>query len=127
MFRSLEKNEERARQLLTWVQEAISSGKLRDPGTPGSTYLSRFLKKEEFLPKPDKPLLPSDLCRIGSVFAGVVHSAKNLSKSDTFAREFLRHSPNNHSSPSKRYTIVNMRKRGEPYNQASPFCIFNEN
>jgi hypothetical protein len=45
IFRSLEVREERARQLLTWIQEAISSGQLRDPGKPGSTYLSAFLKK----------------------------------------------------------------------------------
>ena len=31
VFRSLEKNEESARQLLTWIQEAISSRQLRDP------------------------------------------------------------------------------------------------
>ena len=39
VFRSLEKNEERVRQLLTWIQEAISSRQLRDPGKPGSVYL----------------------------------------------------------------------------------------
>jgi hypothetical protein len=33
-FRSLEKNEERARELLTWIQKAIFSGQLRDPGEP---------------------------------------------------------------------------------------------
>ncbi|PKK58943.1 hypothetical protein RhiirC2_795549 [Rhizophagus irregularis] len=31
VFRSLEKNEERAKQLLIWIQEAISSGQLKDP------------------------------------------------------------------------------------------------
>src|SRR5436190_10691767 len=39
VFRSLEKNEERARQLLTWIQEAIVSGVLKDPVKPRSTYL----------------------------------------------------------------------------------------
>ncbi|CAG8806509.1 10127_t:CDS:2 [Gigaspora margarita] len=150
---ALADNEEWAKKLLTWIQEAIVSGQLRDPGKLGSTYLSTFLKKDEFIPKPYKPLLPSSLRKLGSVFASVVHSAKNLSeantfasealrhravfasiahgpknasKANTYASEALRHSPDNHASPSKRYTIVNMRKRGEPYNQARPFFIEDE-
>jgi len=35
VFRSLEKDKERAKQLLIWIQEAISSGQLRDPGKLG--------------------------------------------------------------------------------------------
>ena len=65
VFRSLEKNEERARGLLTWIQEAISSGQLRDLRKPGSTYLSSFLKKDEYIPKPYEPLLPSSLRKLG--------------------------------------------------------------
>ncbi len=80
MFRSLEKNEERARQLLIWIQEAIISRVLRDLEKPGSTYLSVFLKKEEFIPKPYKPLLPSSLCKLGAVFAVISNSTKNLSE-----------------------------------------------
>ncbi|CAG8614912.1 24342_t:CDS:2 [Dentiscutata erythropus] len=124
---SLEKNEERARQLLSWIQEAIVSGELRDPGKLGSTYLSTFLKKDEFIPKPYKPLLPSSLRKLGSVFASVVHSAKNLSEANTFASEALRHSPDNHASPSDRYTIVNFRRRGQPYDQARAFKLSDEN
>jgi len=127
VFRSLEKNEERARQLLTWIQEAIVSRALKDPGKPGSTYLSSFLKKDEYIPKPYEPLLPSSLRKLGSVFAGIMHMPKNPSKFNTYAREALRHSPDNHVSPSDRYTIVNYRKRGQPYDQASPFNIFDEN
>ncbi|CAG8746559.1 24908_t:CDS:2 [Dentiscutata erythropus] len=127
VFKSLEKNKERARELLSWIQEAIISGELRDPGKLGSTYLNTFLKKDEFILKSGKPLLPSSLRKLGAVFASVVHGPKNASKANTYASEALRHSPDNHASPSKRYTIVNMQKRGEPYNQASPFYIFNEN
>ncbi|RIB04485.1 hypothetical protein C2G38_2048410 [Gigaspora rosea] len=124
----LEKNEKRARELLTWIQKAISSGQLRDPGKLGSTYLSTFLKKDEFIPETEsrKPLLPSSLRKLGSVFASIVHSPKNPSKANTYASEALCHSPDNHSSPSKRYTIVNMRKRGEPYSQANAFKLFDE-
>ncbi|CAG8812063.1 14140_t:CDS:2, partial [Gigaspora margarita] len=111
VFRSLEKNEDRARQLLIWIQEAIISGQLKDPGKLGSLYLSTFLKKDEFIPESDKPLLPSFLRKLGAVFASVVHGPKNASKANTYASEALRYSPDNHASPSKRYTIVNMRKR----------------
>ncbi|PKY36608.1 hypothetical protein RhiirB3_459620, partial [Rhizophagus irregularis] len=77
VFRSLEKNEERARELLTWIQEAVSSGQLRDPRKPRSIYLSSFLKKDEYIPKPYEPLLPSSLRKLGAVFASVVHGPKN--------------------------------------------------
>ena len=127
VFRSLEKNEEQARQLLTWIQDVISSGQLRDPGKPGSIYLSSFLKKDEFIPKPYKPLLPSSLRKLGSVFAVVAHSAKNLSEAKSIASQALRHSPDSHTSPSDRYTIVNFRRRGQPYDQAKPFWISDEN
>ncbi|RGB39842.1 hypothetical protein C1646_664278 [Rhizophagus diaphanus] len=111
VFRLLEKNKKQ----------------LRDPGKPGSAYLSAFLKKDEFLPESGKPLLPSYLHKLGTVFASVAHGPKNALKANTYASEALRHSPNNYAFPSKKYTIVNMRKRGEPYNQAEPFCILDEN
>ncbi|RGB23405.1 hypothetical protein C1646_677145 [Rhizophagus diaphanus] len=112
VFRSLEKNEERTRQLLTWIQEAISSRQLKDPEKPRSTYLSSFLKKDEYISKPYEPLLPSSLRKLGAVFASVVHGPKNLLKANSYASEALRHSPDNHASPSDRYTIVNFRRRG---------------
>ena len=87
----------------------------------------RSLKKNEFLPEIGKPLLPSSLRNLGLVFAVTTYCAKNLSKADTISDEALWHNPDNHASPSKRYTIVNMRKRGEPYNQANIFKLFNEN
>ena len=35
-FLSIEKNPERARELLTWIRDAIKTGKLRDPVYTGS-------------------------------------------------------------------------------------------
>jgi hypothetical protein len=61
------------------------------------------------------------------VFAVATHCAKNLSKAGTISDVALRHSPDNHASPSKKYTIVNYRLRGEPYNQAMVFKLFDEN
>ncbi|GBB92051.1 hypothetical protein RclHR1_01960001 [Rhizophagus clarus] len=124
---SLEKNEERARQLLTWIQEAISSRRLGDPGTPGTRTLSTFLKKAEFLPETGKPLLPSSLRNLGAVFAVVESGIRNLSKANTIASQALRHSPKNNTAPLQRYTIVNYRPRGVPYDQANPFMLFDEN
>ena len=102
---------------------------LKDLEKARSTYLSSFLKKDEFIPKTEnrKPLLPSSLRKLGSVFASVTHGPKNPSKANTYANEALRHSPDNHASPSDRYTIVNFRRRGQPYDQAKPFWISDEN
>src|SRR4051794_5160194 len=44
VFRSLEKNEERVKQLLIWIQEAISTEQLRDPGVSGVKWFNTFLK-----------------------------------------------------------------------------------
>ncbi|PKK73422.1 hypothetical protein RhiirC2_823570 [Rhizophagus irregularis] len=86
------------------IPQIFRSLKLRDPGKLGSTYLSAFLKKNEFIPETEsrKPLLPRFLRKLGSVFASEVHSPKNPSKANTYASEALRYSPDNHFSPSKR-------------------------
>ncbi|UZO07450.1 uncharacterized protein OCT59_027734 [Rhizophagus irregularis] len=68
-----------------YIQEAISSGRLGDPGTPGTGILSRFLKKAEFLPETGKPLLSSFLRNLGAVFAVVASGVRNLLKANTIA------------------------------------------
>ena len=113
--------------MLVWIQEAISSGQLRDPEKPGAKWFNTFLKKDEFIPETGKSLVSKYLRKLGAVFAVVSHDAKNLSKAETIASEALRHNPNNHFSPAKKYTIVNLRKRGEPYDQARAFKFFDEN
>jgi len=117
----MEKDEERARQLLTLIQNSIASEQLKDPSKPGAKWFNRFLKKY------DVPLLPRYLRKLGAVFAVVSYGAKNLSNAMDIASEALRHSPDNHTSPGENYTIVNLRKRGERYDQARPFIIFDEN
>ena len=47
------------------------------------------------------------------IFAVVSHRAKNLLNAMDIASEGLRHSQDNHTSPRKNYTIVNLRKQGE--------------
>ncbi|POG66032.1 hypothetical protein GLOIN_2v1781018 [Rhizophagus irregularis DAOM 181602=DAOM 197198] len=107
IFRLLERDEERAKLLLTWIQDAISSEQLRDPGVPGVKWFNTFLKKNRFLPETSKPLLPSYLCKLGAVFAVVLNGAKNLSDAMTIASQAFRHSPHNHTSPAQNYTIIN--------------------
>ena len=94
---------------------------------PGVKWFNIFLKKDRFLPETGKPLLPSYLRKLGAVFAVVSNSAKNLSDAMTITSQALRHSPDNHASPAQNYTIVNFRKRGQPYNQATAFELFDEN
>jgi len=127
MFRSLEKNGERARQLLTWIQDSITTGQLRDPGVPGVKWFNTFLKKDRFLPETGKPLLPGSLRKLGAVFAVVSHGAKNLSEAMTIAGQALRHNPDNHASPAQNYTIVNYRLRGKPYDQADAIKLIDKN
>ncbi|GBC33042.2 hypothetical protein GLOIN_2v1765707 [Rhizophagus irregularis DAOM 181602=DAOM 197198] len=96
----MEVDEERAKLLLTWIQDAISSGQLRDPGVPKVKWFNTFLKKDRLLPETDAM---------------------------TIASKALRHSPDNHASPAQNYTIVNFRLREQPYDQAMAFELFDEN
>ncbi|PKK55686.1 hypothetical protein RhiirC2_801762 [Rhizophagus irregularis] len=130
VFRLLERDEKRAKLLLTWIQNAISSGQLRDPGVPVVKWFNTFLKKDRFLPETGKPLLPSYLRKLEAVFAVMLNGAKNLSDvthAMTIASKALRHSPDNHASPAQNYTIVNFRLREQPYDQATAFKLFDEN
>ena len=113
--------------MFKWIQEAIISEALKDPEKPGSAYLSSFLKKDEYIPKPYELLLSSFLCKLGAIFASVMHGPKNLSKANTYVSEAFCHSPNNHTSPFDRYTIINFKRRGKSYDQAKLFWIADEN
>ena len=86
-----------------------------------------IVKKDKFLPEIGKPLLSSYLHKLGAVFAVVSNGAKNLSEAMTIASQALRHSPDNHASPAQNYTIVNYRKRGQPYDQGEAIKLFDEN
>src|SRR6185437_8554380 len=118
-LRSMEKNQERAKELLTWIQNAISSGRIGDPGKPGVKWFNRFLK--------DYDLIPRYLRKIGAVYAVVVHGAKNLAHAMTIAGEALRHNPDNNTSPAQNYVIVNYKKIGQSPDQVRPFRLYDEN
>jgi len=113
VFRSLEKNQKRAKALLTWIQNAILSGKLENPGKPGAKQLNKYLKSYG--------LIPRYLRKMGAVYAIVAHDAKNLAHAMTIAQEALRHSPDNNISPTQNYVVVNYRPRGVPPDKVTPF------
>src|SRR5581483_4958265 len=75
LFLSIEKNPERARELLTWIRDAIKAGKLRDPvytrsGTRNAWPFNEFLKQEPYRTK------PKNLRDYGSKHASRIHSGK---------------------------------------------------
>jgi len=77
------------KQLLVWIQEAISFKQLRDPGKSDALWFNTFLKKDEFLLETGKLLLSGSLHKLGVVFAVIAHSAKNLSEAMTIANKVL--------------------------------------
>ncbi|KAF0441047.1 d5-like helicase-primase: PROVISIONAL [Gigaspora margarita] len=112
-FRSMEKNQERARELLTWIQNAISSGQMGDPDKPGVKWFNRFLKNYDLIPKYQR--------KIGAIYGVVAHEAKNIAHAYTIAGQCLRHSPDNYTSPVQNYVIVNYRKKDQFPDQARLF------
>ncbi|RHZ48977.1 hypothetical protein Glove_535g64 [Diversispora epigaea] len=70
----MEKNPERAKELLTWIQDAIATGKLRNPvysisGKRSTGVFSKFLKPYGITAK--------RLRKIGGKHASRVHSGQN--------------------------------------------------
>ena len=96
-FLSMEKNPERARELLTWIQNAIAIGKLRDPvysinGKRSTGVFSKFLKPYGITAK--------RLRKIGGKHASRVHGGQNPT-SQHFAllsRIAMRHKIDRHDS-----------------------------
>ncbi|CAG8460057.1 17385_t:CDS:2 [Gigaspora rosea] len=97
-FRLLEKNKEQAKKLHTWIQYAISSGRIGDPGKPGC-----------------------------AVYGAIVRGAQNPVHVMTITRECLCHNANNHSSPVQNYVVVNYHKREQTSEEARPFRLYNDN
>ena len=96
--------------MLTWIQNAISSGQM---GKPGVKWFNRFLKGYN--------LIPRHLRKIGAIYAVVVRGAKNLAHAMTIAGEALRHSPDNHTSPAQNYVVVNYQRKNQSPEQARPW------
>ncbi|CAJ0837416.1 13627_t:CDS:1 [Entrophospora sp. SA101] len=108
----MEKNPERACQLLTWIQTAIKNGHLRNPGIVGVKWLNKFLKKYESETLCSAyNLKPSDLRKIGADHACIVHEGRNDADRLNIRRKALRHSPDGPHSPAENYAIINDRRK----------------
>ncbi|CAG8750172.1 25058_t:CDS:2, partial [Gigaspora rosea] len=64
------------------------------------------------------------LCDPGAVYAVVVHGAKNLAHAMTIAEEALCHNPDNNTSPTQNYVIVNYRRKNQLPEEARPFQLY---
>ncbi|CAG8724145.1 24165_t:CDS:2 [Dentiscutata erythropus] len=96
-FLSMKKNPERARELLTWIQNAIAIGKLRDPvysinGKRSTRVFSKFLKPYGITAK--------RLRKIGGKHASRVHSGQNPTSQHLalLSRIAMRHKIDRHDS-----------------------------
>ncbi|CAG8748840.1 10373_t:CDS:1, partial [Dentiscutata erythropus] len=96
-FLSMEKNPERARELLTWIQNAIAIGKLRDPvysinGKHSTGVFSKFLKPYGITAK--------RLRKIGGKHASRVHGGQNSTSQHLafLSRIAMRHKMDRHDS-----------------------------
>jgi len=72
----MEKNPERVRELLTWIQDAIKAKKLSNPiftesGTRNAWPFNEFLKQEPY------KTIPKKLRNYGSKHAFRIHDGKN--------------------------------------------------
>jgi hypothetical protein len=78
---SMEKNLERAKELLTWIQDAIKAKKLSDPvftesGTRSAWPFNEFLKQEPYRS------IPRELRRYGKRHASRIHGGKNVTSEE---------------------------------------------
>ncbi|PKC68112.1 hypothetical protein RhiirA1_457640 [Rhizophagus irregularis] len=81
-FLSMEKNPERARELLTWIRDAIKAKKLSDPvftesGTHNTWPFNEFLKQEPY------KTIPKKLRDYGSKHASRIYGGDNYAIGDT--------------------------------------------
>ncbi|KAG9287335.1 hypothetical protein G9A89_000795 [Geosiphon pyriformis] len=110
-FLSMEKNPKRAKELLTWIQNTIAIGKLRDPvysinGKRSTGIFSKFLKPYGITTK--------RLRKIGGKHASRVHGGQNpTSQHLTFlSRIAIRHRMDRHN-PGMYYAEDNNKPTGD--------------
>ena len=97
---SMEKDPERARELLTWIQDAIKAGKLRDPvytetGKRNNVPFAKFIKSLKTNQDKDE-ITPELLRKIGAKHASMVHAGPNPTPQhlDNLSEIALRHKIN---------------------------------
>lgn len=104
-FRSLEKDQECTKELITWLQNTISSGKIRNPDKPETKWFNRFLK--------DNNLISQHLHKMEAVYGAVVHGTENSGHLMTLAGKCLHHNINSIISPIQNYVVINYQKKNK--------------
>jgi hypothetical protein len=115
----MEKDPERARELLTWIQDAIKAGKLRDPvytetGKRNNVPFAKFIKSLKTNQDEDE-ITPELLRKIGAKHASMVHAGPNPTPQhlDNLSEIALRHKIN-HLDAGKNYALGDPKSKKEP-------------
>jgi hypothetical protein len=116
---SMEKDPERARELLTWIQDAIKAGKLRDPvytetEKRNNVPFAKFIKSLKT--NQDKvEITPKLLRKIGAKYASVVYAGPNPTPQhlDNLSEIALRHKINRLDA-GKNYALGDLESKKEP-------------
>ena len=116
---SMEKDPERARELLTWIQDAIKAGKLRDPvytetGKRNNVPFAKFIKSLKTNQDEDE-ITPELLRKIGAKHASMVHAGPNPTPQhlDNLSEIALRHKINRLDA-GKNYALGDPKSKKEP-------------
>jgi hypothetical protein len=115
----MEKDPERARELLTWIQDAIKVGKLRDPvytetGKRNNVPFAKFIKSLKTNQDEDE-ITPELLRKIGAKHASMVHAGPNPTPQhlDNLSEIALRHKINRLDA-GKNYALGDPKSKKEP-------------
>ncbi|UZO01008.1 uncharacterized protein OCT59_012117 [Rhizophagus irregularis] len=116
---SMEKDLERARELLTWIQDAIKAGKLRDPvytetEKRNNVPFAKFIKSLKTNQDEDE-ITPELLRKIGAKHASMVHASPNKTPQhlDNLSEIALRHKINRLDA-GKNYALGDPKSKKEP-------------
>ncbi|CAB4392460.1 unnamed protein product [Rhizophagus irregularis] len=116
---SMEKDPERARELLTWIQDAIKAGKLHDPvytetRKRNNVPFAKFIKSLKTNQDEDE-ITPELLRKIGAKHASMVHAGSNPTPQhlDNFSEIALRHKINRLDA-GKNYALGDLKSKKEP-------------
>ncbi|GES93707.1 hypothetical protein GLOIN_2v1846791 [Rhizophagus clarus] len=123
---SMEKDPECARELLTWIQDAIKAGKLHDPvytetGKRNNVPFAKFIKSLKTNQDEDE-ITPKLLRKIGAKHASMVHAGPNPTSQhlNNLSEIALRHKINRLDA-GKNYALGDPKSKKEPnLNQRQP-------
>jgi hypothetical protein len=116
---SMEKDPERAKELLTWIQDAIKAGKLRDPvytetGKRNNVPFAKFIKSLKTNQDEDE-ITPELLRKIEAKHASMAHAGPNPTPQhlDNLSEIALRHKINSLDA-GKNYALGDPKSKKEP-------------